>query len=84
MEKRLKKQALLLEWLLLSYVHPVANFVPTQAHIFVYINGKTYMYNDFLKKPTTTQKFHKISHSLFMIPPTLHKNLVCRYNRKLL
>jgi hypothetical protein len=29
----------------------VANSVPMQIQIFEYINGKTYTYNEFLRKP---------------------------------
>jgi hypothetical protein len=41
------------------------------------------MYNNFLSKPTNTQKFHKNSHTLFRTSPTLHENLVSRINREL-
>jgi hypothetical protein len=61
----------------------VANFVPMQAQVFAYINGKTYMYNDFLRKPASAQKFHKTLHTLFMTPPTSQKNLVSIINRGL-
>jgi hypothetical protein len=33
----------------------LANFVRSQTQVFAYISGKTYMYNDFLRKPTNVK-----------------------------
>jgi hypothetical protein len=44
----------------------MANFVPMQVQVFLYIDGKRYMYNNFLRKLANAQKFHKNTHTLFM------------------
>ena len=58
----------------------LTNCVPMQAQVFAYISGKTYIYNNFLRKLASAQFFNKNSHTLFMTQPTSHKNLVSRIN----